>query len=75
MNAGEDRHETAFLAMVMFAKVLACNSPEKTKKKKKIYQILMWWRGIGEEKMGMVRNKYMSDQEAEDEGLHIRLLC
>lgn len=35
----------------------------------------MWWRGIGEEKMGMVRNKYMSDQGAEDEGLHIRLLC
>lgn len=33
MNAGEDRHETAFLAMVMFAKVLACNSPKKTKQK------------------------------------------
>lgn len=36
MNAGEDRHETAFLAMVMFAKVLACNSPKKTKKKKNL---------------------------------------
>lgn len=35
MNAGEDRHETAFLAMVMFAKVLACDSLKKTKKKQK----------------------------------------
>lgn len=50
MNAGEARHETAFLTTVMFAKFLV---PKKKKPKKK-FQILMLWRGIGEGEVGMV---------------------